>query len=42
MAADPDAMLGERAAALDARFGLEVDYDSIAPLCARHGLHFPA
>jgi mannose-6-phosphate isomerase-like protein (cupin superfamily) len=41
MAADPEAMTGEAAAALDARYGLEVDYDSIERLCARHGLSFP-
>lgn len=29
-------------AALDAEFGLEVDYGSIARLCAAHGLEFPA
>ena len=34
-------MNGESAAALDARYGLEVDYDSIARLCAEHGLDFP-
>jgi quercetin dioxygenase-like cupin family protein len=42
LAADPAAMTGERAAALDAAYGLEVDYASIARLCAAHGLTFPA
>ena len=42
LADDPGAMAGESAAALDAAFGLEVDYDSIARLCAEHGLAFPA
>ena len=41
MGADPEAMTGESAAALDARYGLEVDYDSIARLCKEHGLSFP-
>ncbi|MDQ4099403.1 MAG: cupin domain-containing protein [Chloroflexota bacterium] len=40
--ADPEAMTGETAAALDARYGIEVDYDSIQRLCAEHGLVFPA
>jgi mannose-6-phosphate isomerase-like protein (cupin superfamily) len=39
--ADPEAMTGETAAALDARYGLEVDYDSIETLCRNHGLVFP-
>lgn len=41
MAADPEAMVGEAAAAMDAKYGLEVDYDSIERLCAEHGLSFP-
>jgi quercetin dioxygenase-like cupin family protein len=41
LADDPEAMVGERAAALDARFGLDVDYESIARLCDAHGLVFP-
>jgi mannose-6-phosphate isomerase-like protein (cupin superfamily) len=41
MAADPQAMTGEAAAAMDARYGLEVDYDSIPRLCEEHGLRFP-
>ena len=42
MAADPEAMAGEGAAAMDAKYGIEVDYDSIERLCAEHGLSFPA
>ena len=42
MAADPDAMAGEAAAALDAKYGIDVDYGSIDKLCAAHGLSFPA
>jgi mannose-6-phosphate isomerase-like protein (cupin superfamily) len=42
MAADPDAMTGAAAAALDARYGIEVDYGSIERLCTEHGLTFPA
>ena len=41
MAADPGSMTGDAAAAMDARYGLEVDYDSIERLCAEHGLSFP-
>ena len=41
MAADPEAMVGEAAAALDARYSLEVDYASVERLCAEHGLVFP-
>ena len=41
-AQDPEAMAGETAAALDARYGLEVDYGSIERLCEAHGLVFPA
>ena len=41
MAADPEAMAGESAAALDARYALEVDYDSIEQPCQEHGLTFP-
>jgi mannose-6-phosphate isomerase-like protein (cupin superfamily) len=40
--ANPDAMTGEAAAALDARFGLEVDYSSIESICAEQNLSFPA
>ena len=41
MADDPEAMTGEAAVALDARYGMEVDYDSIERLCEEHGLDFP-
>jgi len=41
MAANPDAFTGESAAALDARYGLEVDYESIDRLCREQGLVFP-
>ncbi len=42
IAADPDAMTGEAAAALDARYGLEVDYESIERFCLEYGLSFPS
>ncbi|CAA9452367.1 MAG: hypothetical protein AVDCRST_MAG14-1102 [uncultured Rubrobacteraceae bacterium] len=42
MAEDPEAMAGESALALDARYGIEVDYDSVPRLCEEHGLVFPA
>ena len=35
-------MAGETATALDARYGLEVDYGSVECLCEEHGLAFPA
>ena len=41
IAADPESMTGESAAALDARYGLEVDYESIERLCSVYGLSFP-
>lgn len=41
LAADSEAMPEETAAALDARFALEVDVASIEPLCAEHGIDFP-
>jgi gentisate 1,2-dioxygenase len=41
MADDPEAMAGEAAPALDARCGLEVDYESVGRLCEEHGLDFP-
>ena len=41
MGADPEAMTGDSVEALDKRYGLEVDYDSIPRLCAEHGLTFP-
>lgn len=40
-AGDSEAMAGETASALDARYGLEVDYDSVERLCEEHGLGFP-
>ena len=42
MAADPDAMSGDAAQAMDLGYGVEVDYESIPHLCAQHGLSFPA
>jgi quercetin dioxygenase-like cupin family protein len=41
MADDPEAMVGEAALALDARYGLEVDYESVERLCEEHELDFP-
>ncbi len=41
MAEDPEAMASEAASALDARYGIEADYDSIERLCEEHGLTFP-
>ena len=41
MAEDPEAMAGETAATMDARYGIEVDYDSVERLCEEHGLIFP-
>jgi mannose-6-phosphate isomerase-like protein (cupin superfamily) len=41
MAEDPESMSGEGASALDARYGIEADYDSIERLCEEHGLTFP-
>lgn len=41
MAHNPEVMTGDAAAALDAKYGLEVDYHSIERLCAQHGLMFP-
>lgn len=37
---NPDAMTGAAAAALDAKYGLEVDYASIERLCTAHKLRF--
>lgn len=34
-------MTGEGAAAMDARYGLDIDPDSIPRPCAEHGLIFP-
>ena len=41
MADDPETMTGEAASALDARYGIEADYDSMERLCEEHGLNFP-
>ena len=41
MAEDQEAMAGETASALDARYGIEADYDSVERLCEEHGLTFP-
>ena len=41
MAEDPESMAGEGASTLDARYGIEADYDSIERLCEEHGLTFP-
>jgi mannose-6-phosphate isomerase-like protein (cupin superfamily) len=41
MADDPEAIAGETASALDARYGLEVDYESVERLCEVHELDFP-
>ena len=41
VAEDPEAMAGETASALNARYGIEADYDSIERLCEEHGLTFP-
>jgi mannose-6-phosphate isomerase-like protein (cupin superfamily) len=41
MGADPGSMTGEGAAAMDARYGLDVEYESIERLCGEHGLAFP-
>lgn len=38
---DPESMTGEAAAALDARYGIEADYDSVERLCKEHGLNVP-
>ena len=37
-----EAMAGGTVPALDARYGLELDYDSVPRLCEMHGLAFPA
>lgn len=42
MADAPETMSEEAGAALDARYGLEVDYGSVERLCEEHGLRFPA
>ena len=41
MAEDLWIMTGEAALALDARYGIEADYDSMERLCEEHGLNFP-
>lgn len=41
VAEDPEAMAGETALALDARYAVEVDYESVERLCEEHGLTFP-
>ncbi len=41
MAEDRETMTGEAASALDVRYGIEADYDSIERLCEEHGLNFP-
>jgi mannose-6-phosphate isomerase-like protein (cupin superfamily) len=41
MSEDPEAMVGETAIALDGRYGLEVDYDSVGWLCETYDLEFP-
>ena len=41
MAEDPESMSGEGASALDVRYGIEADYDSVERLCGEHGLIFP-
>jgi mannose-6-phosphate isomerase-like protein (cupin superfamily) len=44
VASDPGAMSGDSdaAEAMDRRYGIEADYESIERLCAEHGLVFPA
>jgi mannose-6-phosphate isomerase-like protein (cupin superfamily) len=44
MASDPEAMSGDSdaAEAMDRRYGIEADYESIERLCAEHDLVFPA
>ncbi len=41
MGSDPDAFTGDTASDLDAKYDLEVDYDSIERLCSQFGLNFP-
>lgn len=41
MAEDPEAMAGDTAAAIDRRYGFDVDYESIERLCKEHDLRFP-
>jgi mannose-6-phosphate isomerase-like protein (cupin superfamily) len=41
MAEDPESVSGEKASALDARYGMEADCGSVERLCEEHGLVFP-
>ncbi|MFD1732017.1 cupin domain-containing protein [Deinococcus malanensis] len=41
MGADPDSFVGDGAPAMDVRYGLEVDYDSVARMCREYDLVFP-
>ena len=41
MAEDPETMTREAALALDARYGIEADYESAERLCEEHELDFP-
>ncbi len=41
IAQNPESMTGEGAAALDAKYGLEVHYESIDRLCKEFDLSFP-
>lgn len=42
MASDLEPMAGDATQTLDTRYGLELDYESVARLCEEHGLSFPA
>ncbi len=41
MAENPDSFTGEAAAALDARYSVDVNYESVGWLCEKYGLAFP-
>jgi mannose-6-phosphate isomerase-like protein (cupin superfamily) len=41
MGREPESFTGDAAPDLDAKYSLEVDYDSIERLCEEHGLRFP-
>jgi mannose-6-phosphate isomerase-like protein (cupin superfamily) len=41
MGRDPESFTGKSAPDLDAKYSLEVDYESIEPLCQEYGLKFP-
>ncbi len=41
MGENPEAFTGPAAAEIDAKYGLQVDYESIDRLCQEHGLRFP-